>query len=70
VFEKHGLDAADYGLICYDEWEAEPALIDPETGEEVSPAVEAGNRYGIRYEEALAMEAALTRRTIAKLSSS
>lgn len=30
---------------------------------EVSPAVEAGDRYGIRYEEALVVEAALLRRT-------
>jgi len=124
VFAKHGLDAAEWGLLCYDEWEATPesveivrapltpaeyeqilvtparmemrestpaqfkdgkqiapaeyveveavpaiykdgALIKEATFEEtrhVTKAVEAGNRYGIRYEEALCIEAAYQRR--------
>lgn len=40
AFAAEGLDANDYGLLCYDEWEAN----------EVN-GVPAGNRYGIRYEE-------------------
>lgn len=36
-----------YGIVCYDEWEAE---LD-ENGNEVRSA---GNRYGVRYEELLA----------------
>jgi len=28
VFEAYGLDAARYGLLCYDEWEAQPERID------------------------------------------
>lgn len=53
AFESEGLSADDYGLFCYDEWEATPAVLN-EDGEEVTPAVEAGNRFGIRYEELLA----------------
>lgn len=105
VFARHGLDAGDYGLLCFDEWDeipenitedrvltkhaefervlVKPAVFD-EDGNEVSPAVyedgdlispeeyvtvrtvtpatPAGNRYGIRYEEALCIEAAYQRR--------
>lgn len=113
AFEAEGLDAADYGLLCFDEWEAseevvheyesevKPAvyekvllkeavyedrvqedgtietvertpaeygdgeLLEPavtETHRTVTPAVEAGSLYGIRYEEALCFEAAYQRR--------
>jgi hypothetical protein len=43
AFESEGLDPRKYGMFCYDEWEA-----DPENG------IEAGSRYGIRYNELLA----------------
>ena len=49
-FEEQGLDATVYGLFCFDEWEAMPETLGAE-GEVVSEAREAGNRYGIRYEE-------------------
>jgi len=98
AFQSEGLNAFDYGVLCYDEWEAEyedvtvektrivPAYnrgINPETGQ-VSVGVTmreetyweptgekklikaAGNRYGVRYEEALALECAYLR---SKLSS-
>ncbi len=61
VFTAHGLNAADYGLLCYDEWEAEPEEVD-ENGDIVTPAIEAGNRYAVRYEECLCMEAAYQRK--------
>lgn len=41
AFEAEGLDAHEYGLFCYDEWE------DEETGEQKS-------MYSIRYEQLLA----------------
>jgi hypothetical protein len=41
AFEAEGLDAHEYGLFCYDEWE------DEETGEKKS-------MYSIRYEQLLA----------------
>lgn len=62
AFERHGLDAHRFGFICYDEWGDTPAVIDDETGEVITPAIEAGSRYGIRYEEMLVMEAAVQRR--------
>lgn len=68
AFARHGLDAHRFGFICYDEWGESAAVIDAETGEVISPAIEAGSRYGIRYEEALALEAALQRRNYLRLS--
>lgn len=58
TFEAHGLDPFAYGLLCWDEWEA-----DEETG------LEAGGRYGVRYQECMVLEMALTRRTIKRLQS-
>lgn len=62
AFKRHGLDATRFGFLCYDEWDFVPAVIDGETGDVISPEIEAGARYGIRYEEALALEAAVQRR--------
>ena len=42
-----------YAIVCYDEWVAADALVD-EDGTVLSPAKNAGNRYGVRYEELLA----------------
>ena len=67
AFAAEGLDADRYGLFCYDKWEAKAAEIDPETGEVVEPAVEAGDAYGIRYDEALALECAYQRWRLAKI---
>ena len=69
AFADEGLDATRYGLLCYDEWEAEykdvmeAVVTVNEDGQEQTEMVptgerklvqEAGNRYGIRYEELLA----------------
>lgn len=77
AFESEGLDAFAYGLLCYDEWADLPAvmddgadaLLDADGNEirparapiEVKPSQQAGARYGIRYEEALALECAYLR---------
>ena len=66
AFAARGLDASRYGLFCHDSWDAEPAMTNDD-GEVVSPAREAGDRYSLRYEEALCMEAALMRRENARL---
>lgn len=79
AFESEGLNAADYGLLCYDEWADEPEIVqdypaikeirDPENGlllQEAKPAEHvvvqeyrpAGNRYGVRYDELLALKVA------------
>ena len=63
AFEAQGLAAEDYGLLCYDEWPDqyqrvvdEEAVMDgkyivtPETYKEVK-VLDAGNRYGVRYDE-------------------
>lgn len=78
AFSKHKLDATNYALLCYDEWKEETFIkkvVDKaeeldENGELVSAEeshtetvhITAGNRYGIRYSEALCIEAAYQRR--------
>lgn len=74
VFEEYGVNPAEYGFFCHDEWEAQPAIIaydeiKDDDGNvigvneiETAPAQEAGDKYGLRYEEALCMEAAYQRR--------
>ena len=54
AFQAEGLDPMRYGIVCYDEWDAEGAVTHADTGEIISEAREAGNRYGIRYDELLA----------------
>ena len=66
VFTAHGLDANRYGLLCYDEWSATPVGRD-EQGNIIEEAQPAGNRYSLRYEEALCMEAAYQRRRADRL---
>lgn len=47
AFESEGLDGFRYGVLCYDEWDN----VHDETNDNV--IIEAGNRYGIRYEQLL-----------------
>lgn len=81
AFESEGLDAFAYGLLCYDEWEetSEDIYVDEVITNEAGEVIEirstptgekkvtpAGNRYGIRYEEALALECAYLRSRLPK----
>ena len=83
AFASEGLDAARYGLLCHDKWEAKyetveiidaPAAIN-ENGEDVPAKTHterrlirpAGDAYGIRYGEALALECAYLRWRLEKL---
>lgn len=52
AFEAEGLNAFDYGVVCYDEWGASEAIFDDD-GCVISEAKPAGNCYGIRYDELL-----------------
>jgi hypothetical protein len=52
TFEKHGLDAMEYAIVCYDEWDEQEEIKD-ENGNKFVEYRPAGNRYGIRYEELL-----------------
>lgn len=52
VFDKHGLNAEDYGLISHDTWD-EVKEIKDRYGVAVVPHKDAGDLYGIRYEELL-----------------
>lgn len=49
AFTGRGIDPFAIGLLCYDSWNK-------------ADGIKAGDRYGLRYEEALAMEAAWQRR--------
>ncbi|MFS2023878.1 tail fiber domain-containing protein [Massilia sp. CT11-137] len=57
AFEAEGLDAFAYGLLCYDEWEETPEIVDEE-GVIVQVARPAGNRYGVRYDELFSLKLA------------
>jgi len=60
AFESEGLDPFAYGILCYDEWGEQEEKSEEGVGivQEHQPA---GSRYGIRYEEALALECAYLR---------
>lgn len=60
AFESEGLDPFEYGILCYDSWVDSDAVLD-DNGEEVKPAQKAGDRYGVRYDEAMALEVAYLR---------
>ena len=78
IFEKHGLDATRYGLLCYDKWDEvyedvevidTPEIYDDDGNYTAQTShierrliTPAGDRYSGRYEEALVMEAAYQRR--------
>lgn len=66
AFTTHNIDASRYALFCYDEWDGQPEELD-ENGNIVTPAIEAGNEYSLRYEEALCMEAAYNRRRVSRV---
>jgi hypothetical protein len=61
VFTARGIDPFAIALLCYDEWDAKDATLDDD-GNETLPARVAGNRFGLRYEQCLAIEAAYQRR--------
>lgn len=69
AFKSEGLNASDYSMFCYDEWEdiwedvLEQVEVTDESGATMTREVptgekrkllEAGNRYGVRYEQLLA----------------
>ena len=50
IFTKYGLDPEKYGMNCHDSWEEQKEVVDEE-GNILTPAREAGDRYGVRYEQ-------------------
>jgi Chaperone of endosialidase len=66
AFERHRLDPFAYGILCYDEWDAVQEE-KTDDGEIITPGLEAGNKYSMRYEEALVLEAALMRREMKRM---
>ena len=63
AFEAEGVDPFAYGILCYDEWEEQEEKIEEGVGV-VQQFEAAGSRYGIRYEEALALECAYLRQRL------
>ena len=70
---KHGIDACDYGLFCYDKWDAQEEKSHEEKRTDEAgntetikvidtPAREAGETYGLRYIECLVVECAYLRK--------
>jgi hypothetical protein len=76
--EKHGVNASEYGLFCYDEWEEQEEVSEEiETEKDgkiikekriIQPKREKGNSYALRYEEALVVECKYLRRCIKQLT--
>lgn len=64
AFASEGLDAERYGLFCYDKWEDEFDELEDGTKIKIK---DGGDRYGIRYEEALALECAYLRSRMRKM---
>lgn len=62
AFEAKGLDATNYGIVCYDEW-------DDTYDDQGNLVIEAGNRWGIRPDQCLFLESALLRRELNKIKS-
>jgi len=60
AFKSEGLNALDYGIVVYDEWDD----IHNDSGDLLHVA---GNRYGVRYDQAMVLESALVRNKLAKL---
>lgn len=75
VFQAHGVDPFAIGLLCHDKWDgpgqeeitARDGRGATRNEDNRKPVVAAGDSYGVRYEEALALEAALLRRTTKRL---
>lgn len=59
AFKRRGLNAFDYGVLCYDKWEAG----DPSKGERE----DSGDAWSVRYDEALVLECALQRRELGRI---
>lgn len=54
AFESEGLDAFDYGAVCYDEWDEVPEVRDHD-GSVVQAYRAAGSLYGVRHDELYAL---------------
>jgi hypothetical protein len=69
AFESEGLDAFEYGILCYDEWDDEFETVKDEDGNviETRKVNDAGNIYSVRYDEALALECAYLRNKLNNL---
>lgn len=64
AFAKRGLNAFDYGLLCYDEWDD---IYERNNQGDVVLVMEAGARYSIRPDECLMLESALMRKKLESL---
>ena len=70
AFLARGLDGTRYGLLCYDEWDDQFEQVVGDDGEptgEMELVVPAGNRWGIRPDQFLFLEAAYQRRNYERL---
>lgn len=62
VLARHDLDPFSYGFICYDQWDASPAVYD-EDGNKTMEEIPAGDQYAIRYDQLnLFINAAIVRK--------
>lgn len=50
IMRSHGLNPSEYAFWCFNEWEEQPEIKDVD-GNITQEYVQAGDRYGIRYDE-------------------
>lgn len=70
AFAARGIDAFEIGLLCFDEWDEQHEPVISKTGtttKRMRVAVKAGDRWGLRYDECFAVEAAYQRRRMGRL---
>lgn len=73
AFAARGLDAFELGLLCRDAWDEEREPVMAKRSGKMMPhrtrqVQAAGDRWGLRYDECFAMEAAWVRRELARLA--
>lgn len=70
VFARRDIDAFAIGLLCRDEWEDQfsAASDEPNPEDQQILTQAAGERWGLRYDECFALEAAWQRRELDRLS--
>lgn len=70
AFAARGIDAFEIGLLCFDEWDEQRKPVISKAGKitgRTRVTIKAGSRWGLRYDECFAVEAAYQRRRMDRL---
>ena len=53
ILKNHGLSPDDYDFLSHEYWDGAPEVIDDKTGFVLSPEIEPGSRWGVKYSQLL-----------------